>query len=254
MTMDIVALAISAVISFIIPVIIFLCILAKGKGQRLSLFLLFLAGAVIYAAMQWGLKEHGLAWLFNHTDFDKFMDAHYIWYLLAVALAGSLLVLLPIWLLCMGMKKQVSFLQGIALGLGYTMTESILLIGIRSVNTIIEIVKGSEAEMNTGTAELFLTGYERILMSVIQIGIFVVLIYFIRERMAGRGLFLTVFCHMLAAFLPGFFIAFSLPDLLEVYDRKMALILVYVVLTAAAITSGVILYSLHDALTGKEKQ
>ena len=35
MTMDIVALAISAVISFIIPVIIFLCVLVKGKGGHL---------------------------------------------------------------------------------------------------------------------------------------------------------------------------------------------------------------------------
>ncbi len=254
MTMDIAALACSAVISFIIPLIFFLSLLVKGKGQRLSLFLLFLAGAVIYAAMEWGLKEHGLAWLFNHTDFEKFMGAHYIGYLFTVALAGSLLTLLPIWLLCLCMKKQVSFFQGIALGLGYTMTESILLIGIRSVNTIIEIAKGSDGEINTGTAELFLTGYERILMTVIQIGIFMALIYFIREKMAGKGLFLTIFCHMLAAFLPGFFIAFSLPDFLEVYDRKTALVLVYVVLTGAAFASGVILYGLRNPLTGKKKR
>ena len=248
MTMEIAALAVSAIISFIVPLVIFICILVKGQEKKPVMFLFFVAGAVIYVAMQWGIKEHGLAWLFNHTDFMDFMNNHYIPYLLVVAIAGSVLALLPVYLVCIIRKKQVSFLKGIVLGLGYTMAESILLIGLRSVNTIIELVKGSDMELNTTVAELFLTGYERILMSVIQIAIFIVFIYFIEQNMALRGGLIAVICHMLAAFLPGFFIAFSLKNYYEVYDRSVALILTYIVLTAAAITGVVILYSLRRLL------
>lgn len=252
MTMEIAALATSAIISFIVPLVIFICILIKGKGKRLPLLLFFVIGAIIYIAMQWGLKEHGLAWLFNHTGFIDFMNEHYIPYLFVVALAGSVLALLPVYLVCIIRKKQVSFLEGIVLGLGYTMAESILLIGLRSVNTIIELVKGADQELNTTVTELFLTGYERILMSVIQIAIFIVFIYFIEQNMVLRGGLLAVICHMLAAFLPGFFIAFSLKNYYEVYDRGVALVLTYIVLTAAAITGVVILYSLRRMLSDKQ--
>lgn len=252
MTMEIAALAVTAIISFMIPFAVFICILKKGQVRKLSLLLLFVIGSVIYLAMQWGIKEQGLAWLFNHTNFMDFMNAHYIPYLLVVAAAGSVLALLPVFFVCIIWKKQISFLEGVVLGLGYTMTESIRQVGIRSVNTIVELAKGSDMELNSTSVELFLTGYERILMSVIQIAIFIIFIYFIEQNMAVRGGLIAVFCHMLTAFLPGFFIAFSLKDYFEVYDRSAALLLVYVVLTAAAVTGAVILYNLRYALKGKQ--
>lgn len=252
MTMEIAALAVSAIISFVVPLVIFICILVKGQEKKPMLFLFFLVGAVIYIAMQWGIKEHGLAWLFNHTGFMDFMNNHYIPYLLVVAVSGSVLVLLPVLLVCIIRKKLVSFLEGIVLGLGYTMTESVLLIGIRSVNTIVEILKDSDVELNSTTGELFLTGYERILMSVIQITIIIVFIYFIEQNMILQGSLLAIFCHMLATFLPGFFIAFSLKNYFEVYDRSMALLLIYIVLTAAAVTGAVVLYCLRYILKGRQ--
>lgn len=252
MTMEIAALAFSAIISFIVPLVIFICVLIKEKVKKLPLLLFFVTGAIIYIAMQWGIKEHGLEWLFNHTKFMDFMNSHYIPYLLVVAVVGSAFALLPVFLVCIIRKRQISFLEGVILGLGYTMAESVLLVGTRSINTIVELVKGSEMELNSTVAELFLTGYERILMSVIQIAIFVVFIYFIEQNMALRGGFIAIFTHMLAAFLPGFFIAFSLKDYFEVYDRSVALILIYIVLTAAAFTGGVVLYSLRHLLKGRQ--
>ena len=252
MTMEIAALAVSAIISFIVPPVIFICTLIKGQGKKLSLLMFFLTGAVIYVAMQWGIKEHGLAWLFNHTDFMDFMNNHYIPYLLVVSVTGAILAFLPVLLVCIIRKKLVSFPEGVVLGLGYTMAESVLLIGIRSVNTIVELLKGSDMELNSTSGELFLTGYERILMSVIQITIIIVFIYFIEQNMILRGSLLAIFCHMIATFLPGFFIAFSLKDYFEVYDRSVALVLIYIVLTAAAFTGGVVLYSLRHLLKGRQ--
>lgn len=251
MTMEIAALATSAIISFVVPLVIFICILVKGQEKKLTILLFFIVGAIIYIAMQKGIKEHGLAWLFNHTDFMDFMNTHYIPYLLVVAIAGSILALGPVLLVCIIRKKQISFLEGVVLGLGYTMAESVLLVGNRSVNTIIEFVKGSDMKLNSTVTELFLAGYERILLSVIQIAIFIAFIYFIEQNMMWRGSLIAVFSHTLAAFLPGFFIAFSLKDYYEVYDRSLALLLIYIVLTAAALTSAVILYSLRYSVKGR---
>lgn len=251
MTLEIAALGLNAIISMIVPVVIFIVILVKSKDKRLPLCLLFVAGGSIYMAMEWGAKEHGLTWLFNHTDFAKFMNQHYIPYLLLVALAGAVLLMMPVILITLCFKRQMDFVHIVVLGLGYTMTESVMLMGYRSVNTIIELVKGTDMELNSTTTELFLSCYERILMAVIQIAVFVVLVYFINHKMTVRGGILAVFCHTMAAFLPGFFIAFSLDNYFEVYDRTIALILVYVVMTAMALASVVMLYSFRYIL--KEK-
>lgn len=248
MTLDIVALVLNAIISIIVPIVIFIVILVKSDEKKVPLFLLFIAGGLIYIAMEWGIKEHGLTWLFNNTDFTEFMNDHYIPYLLLVAVAGSVLAMLPVMLLKFIWKNPGTFFQVIVLGIGYTMTESILLIGYRSINTIIEIVKESGMELSSSTTELFLSAYERILMSVIEITIFVVLIYFCNHKMIIRGSLIAVFCHTLVTFLPAFFIAFSLTNYYEVYDRSVALILVYIVLTAAAFTAAVLLYSVRYAL------
>lgn len=254
MTLDIVALAVNAVISILIPVVILILMLVKNSKERVSLLLLFLAGVITYMAMEWGIKEHGLAWLFNHTDFAEFMNAHYIPYLLVVAAAGAVLACIPIIMIAaLLMKKKLSFVMTVVLGLGYTMAESVMLVGYRSINTIVELVKGTDMELSSATAELFLSGYERILMSVIQIAVFVVLVYFIERNMTLQGSLIAVFSQTMAAFLPGFFIAFSLTDYYEVYDRSVALTLTYIVLTAAAICGGVVLYTLRYAFRDRSK-
>ncbi len=254
MTLDIVALAVNAVISIAVPVVILIGMLVKNTKERISLLLLFIAGVITYMAMEWGVKEHGLAWLFNHTDFAEFMDSHYIPYLLVVAVAGAVLACVPITgIVAFTMKKKLSFSMAVVLGLGYTMAESVMLVGYRSINTIVELVKGTDMELNSTTAELFLSGYERILMSVIQIAVFVVLAYFIERNMTLQGNLIAVFCQTMAAFLPGFFIAFSLTDYYEVYDRSVALTLTYIVLTAAAICGGVVLYTFRYAFRDRSK-
>lgn len=254
MTLNIVALAVNAGISIIVPIVILILMLVKNFKEKIQLTLVYITGAFIYITMEWGVKEHGLTWLFNNTDFAKFMDAHYIPYLLVVAVAGAVFAFIPI-ILIIGpvMKRSVSFVMAVALGLGYTMMESIMLVGYRSINTILELLNGTDMELNSSTAELFLSGYERILMSVIQIAIFVVLVYFVEHNMTLPGCLIAVFCHTLAAFLPGFFIAFSLTDYYEVYDRSVALVLTYILLTAGAISSIVVLYSFRYTLPCKEK-
>lgn len=251
MAANIIALGLTAVISILVPLIILGIVLWRNPMERKHIVLVFLAGAGSYLLMEWGIKEQILKALFNQTFFSEFVNKHYIPYLLLVAFMAALLALIPALLVvCVILKKQVSFAKATMYGLGYAMTEAIMLAGYRCIYSIIELVHNPETELSTTTVELFLSAYERILVMLIHIAVMVFLVYFIEEKMTVRGSVIAVLCLTLASFLPGFFIAFTLENYYQVYDRNVALVLVYVVLTMAAFCSTIVLkglkYSLKD--------
>lgn len=249
MTTEIIALAVDAIVSIIIPLIVLGMVITKNKKQWKSILGIYVCGALVYVAMQWGIKEHGLTWLFNNTDFMDFMNAHYLLYLLVVAFAGAALITLAqMFVIVIIFKRKVSYAKSIAFSMGYSMTAATLLIGVRSINTIIEVIKGTELEMNTTATELFLSGYERILILIIEATIITSLVYFAEKKKAVRGGIIAVFFYTMVAFLPGFFLAFTLPDFYEVFDRSIALVMIYVILTATAIAGLVILNVLKNVI------
>lgn len=249
MAVNVIALGLTAGISIVIPLIILGIVIRKNPMERIGILISFLIGAGIYILMEWGVKEQGLKYLFNHTALSDFMNRHYIPYLLFIAAAGALLALLPeLLVIRFFFHRQVSFAKAAMLGMGYAMAEAVILVGYRSIYTIIELLQKKEMNLNTETAELFLSGYERMLMMVIHVAVLVSFVYFIEQKMALRGSIITMICLTMAAFLPGFLIAFSLKNYYEVYDRTVGLVLVYILLTAGAICGGVVLNSLKYSL------
>ena len=246
------ALVVNVVISLIIPVIILVTLWGRYPMERKGIGLLSLVGILSYAGMQWGIKEHGLAYLFNHTTFQNFMNVHYIPYLLIVAFAGAvfaLLPVLPVAIVCC--RRQLSFHKVTAWGLAYGATESVMLVGYKSLMTIVEYAKDTSQEISATAGELFLSGYERILIMIIEVAILMALVYFIEQKMTVRGICIQLICHTLVSFLPGFFIAFSTTSYYEVFDRSTTLIFVYIVLTVGAACAIALLnamrYSMVDA-------
>jgi hypothetical protein len=179
------------------------------------------------------------------------MDNHYIPYLLLVAFVGAFFAMLAMTVVVkFAFKGQVSFPRAAMLALGYGMVEAIALAGYQSVCTIVEYYSGENMEFSTSTGELFLFFYERILFMIIHVAIFVAMVYFVEEKMLFRGFLIGVFSLTLINFLPGFFIAFTTTNYIEVFDHSAALAFAYIVLTAAAVCSLFILnglkYSLKD--------
>ena len=229
MTGEIVILIINLIITILVPVIIWIVLLAKNKEERKGITALFVCGALFYTALQWGLKQHGLAYIFNHTDFESFMNEHYIPYLFIVALAGALFAVIPEWITIQAVfKREVTFKQAVSMGLGYVTAESGFLMGYRSVMTIIQSLKDNSNDFDVSVKELALSGYERVLLSVIGIALIVVLTFFIEQKMVMRGVVIKTLIQAVIAFLPGFLIAFSTKNYLEVFDRSTTLIMVYV--------------------------
>lgn len=246
------ALVVNVFISLIIPLVILVVLWIKYPMERKGIVLLSLAGILSYMGMQWGCKEHSLSYLFNHTDFQQFMDAYYILYLLLVAFFGAVMALLPVLLIAVVCcKRQISYRKVVAWAVAYSATESVMLVGYKSFWTIIEYIRDHSQEIDATAGELFLSGYERILMLVIETAILMALIYFMEQKMTIRGIVIQLLCHTIVTFLPGFFIAFSTTGYYEVFDRSTTLVFVYIILTVAAVCSITLLqamkYSMVDA-------
>lgn len=242
MTLEIVALLTNAIVSIVVPLIILGVAIKQNKEQWKGIVVIFLCGGLVYIAMQWGVKEHGLTWLFNNISLIDFMEKHYILYLFLVALMGAILTVLGQGFIAMvPFRKKMTVSKAISFSVGYSMVEATWLVGVRSINTLVEAFKGAELELHTSAIELFLSGYERVLFLIIEMAIVLVLAYFVQHRMVIRGLLIAALCYMMLSFLPGFFIAFSLPEYLEVFSRSTTLMMVYIVLTASALVSIVIM-------------
>lgn len=249
MTADIIALALTAVISIVIPLIILGVVWKKSPMERGGIMLCFCIGVVIYIVMQWGIKEHGLQYLFNHSRLSDFMNHHYIPYLLVVAFAGAMLSLIPeVFIVIFVFKRQMSFAKAAMMALGYAMMESVILVGYRCIYTIVMIVKEDAEKLGTATGELFLSGYERILFMIIHVAVMVALVYFVEQNMGVRGSLIALFCHALFSFLPGFFLAFTTKNYTEVFDRTAALTFSYIVLTMGAVAGLVVINALKYTL------
>lgn len=243
---SILALAGMVLISTVVPLVLVIWLFMKEEKNRKGIVVSLLVGIIIYVAMEWGIKEHGLAWLFNHTDFLRFMNAHYIPYLLIVSLVGAILAMIPMNIYLFAGKNKLQFSGLVVFGLGYTMAESFLLMGLRSMNTLIALIKKVEGVEPVSVDGLVLSCYERILMTVIQVSLFVLLAYMIKKKKLCAGIVITGILHTLTTFLPAFFLAFTTTDYLELYDRNVGLFIVYVVLTVGAVAAGAALYSLKE--------
>lgn len=244
------ALIVNVLISFLIPLICIMILWVRNPMERKGMIGVALVGIVSYIGMQWGVKEHGLSFLFNHTDLQNFMNVHYVPYLFLVALAGAILALLPILLVTfVFLKRKVSFWETVVWGLAYGATESIFLVGYKSLVTIVEWIKDSSQEISATAGELVLTGYERILMMIIEIAVWMVLIYLIEQKMTIKGALVQIASYTMITFLPGFLIAFSTSGFYDVFDRTTTLWFVYAILTVAAMCSVTVLYAMKDSMT-----
>lgn len=254
MTINIIALGLIAAVSILVPLAAALVVFIKSPYERKGSLISFFAGGCIGLVFEWFIKEQGLKWLFNHTDLQGFVNGHYLIYILCVSAAGALLAVIPEYLvIAYGYKRQMSFAKAVMMGLGFAMAEAVALAGYRSMTIMVEMLKNADAELQTDTKELFLSSFERCLMLVINVAIVAALVFFVENKMPVRGCIIAMICMVMASFVPGFLIAFSTKDYLQIYTRDTALWLVYIVLSVMALCGIVTLnglkYSLNDKRT-----
>lgn len=234
-----------AFVCVILPLIVFGILFVKTKGKRVRLTVLFLIGAVIYFATQWLIKEKGCMWLIRNTNiFQKLYD-YYFMYIFVIALIGTIVLFLTLTIVFRYIyKSNYDLSDCISIGLGYSICEAVLVAGITSINCIISYFNGTQQETSPYVGELFLSAYERVIVTMIHIGLISVLAYMIQKKKGVAGFVLVSFAGALFDFLPDFFLSFSTSAFLELYSRNVALIMIYLVLTTAAVTSFAILFNI----------
>ena len=251
--MEYVALGSIVFVSIVLPIIISICVIWKDRKNIFRDVICFITGILVYIVTQWGLFEHGLQGLTNYSKESmvmmlRFMTNHYFIYMILVSLVCSVLLFGVSFLLAKFLVKGNYTLKNIFLyGLGYCGCEATLLVGIKSFRTIFEFIKGTEGALSTSVPELFLSAYERVLIGMIKIMLIFVLAYFIKKGKGMMGFLISLFGGILLNFLPAFFIAFSETQFYEIYSRNVALTIVYVLLTAAAVTAFVVMSNLAPA-------
>lgn len=246
---DIIALVLSVVLMGLIPCLLVIGIYFKHPMERKGLLICFFTGLVSYIVLQWGVKQHGFMYISEMKWFSRFIEAHYLLYLLLVALVGAMLMLFAIWMIAnVIFKRQMSYSKAVVLGLGYTIAEAMTVAGVKNIQVIISVIKGNALDTKTSTLELYLAGYERVLILLIHVAIVVAFVYFMELKMPIRGGFLVTICNSLVAFLPGFFLAFTTRRFYEVYDKNFGFVLIYFALTAFAIGGIIVLYALRYSL------
>lgn len=249
--MEYTVLIVLILVSCVIPFGILVFNLFKGKNEFVHKLIMILLGAITYFLTQWALKEKGLQWLFNHkkiTGFDmyKFMTNHYILYLFLVPFFGSIfLYAFSMLIFRVVLKNKYTLKSVVMYGLTVFMCESIMISGVRSIYTLVEKLRGNIESLDVVTNELFLSAYERALLIIIGVSLSVIFAYFVQKKKGLLGFCICVLCGSLVGFLPGFLIAFSTKDFLEIYSKSTALILIYIFLTTAAFTGCVVLYNLR---------
>ncbi|MDO5156114.1 MAG: hypothetical protein Q4D51_09110 [Eubacteriales bacterium] len=245
----VIAFALTAVVSILIPLIVWGIVIKKNPMERKEVVILFALGALLYVIMQWGIKEHILQYLFNHTNMTQWMVSYYLLYLFLVAFIGAFLFVIPVYLIVRyGLKRQMSFAKATMFGLGYAMTEATMLVGYRCVFTIVGIANGDIKEFDTSVVELYFSSFERVLYLIIYVAVVVGLVYLIEQIMSVRGIVISWLCITFANFLPGFLIAFTTKSYNETFERPIALFLSYLVLTVGALTGIVVMNALKYAL------
>ncbi len=246
MAVTITALGLTALVSLLLPLLLIVVSAVKRKQERKGILLFSLAGILMYVIFQWGLRERGLAWAITKAGLAQSVQEHYLPSLFLLSFVEALLMLLPAYAVLTRFRdKRLSFAQAAVFGLSYGMAEAVLLVGYQSVKSGIELVKKDVGDLVVTNVQLFLSSYERILFFLIHTAVFAGLAWMLRRgfRMRACAAFLGV--ETLVAFLPGFFMAFSTVQYLEVYDHKVGLFLIYVFLTAAAVTGAVILKAIR---------
>ena len=232
--LQIVGMGLTFFAGVVMPVIA--CMILLKKKKDLWILLSFICGGLIYAAFQIGIKMTGLNVLVQYKGFQRFMSEHYLWYCFLVGLVAAILALIGRLLLFFTIyKKKRTYEYALAVGLGYAMTEALYLVGISSITGIVQVINGNAVYATSLTRELYLAAYERILLIIIQTALTVLLVYFIKQKIVGFGIFISLLFSTFLEFLPSFFLYLSTKAMYEIYSREIGLVFVYITLTATGI-------------------
>lgn len=258
-TASFITCSITLFVSLILPVLVLTVFALKNKKQ--GIISAWLLGAAGFFVTQILVRIPILNFLSTQSWFLTFSQTHLFLYSLSLAFTAGLFELAGRFAVAKAMQKKLTYRRALATGLGHGGIEAMILIGMTYVNNLtymIMIQSGTfetviaqtaamgvdvsqlyaiqDALLSTSAALFLLAGFERLLTMVSHAAMSMIVCYGVHTGNTWKGLLLCLGIHTCLDLTAG--ISLILP-------QTAAYIIIYTILTAAAVVSLLIMKKIH---------
>lgn len=267
-TLSFVTCTITLFVSLVLPVAVLIVLSRKWKLNHIpsACFL----GALGFFIPQMLIRTRVLENFAANPNFQTFVENHYLLYCLILAFTAGAFELAGRYGVAKVLKREpMTFRRSLAAGLGHGGIESMLLIGITYVNNLVYMVmiqSGSfeaviaqstaagvdpaqlyavrDALLSTSPALFLLAGYERLLTMVCHAAMSMMVCFGVWQGRPGKAMISCLIFHTLLDCTP-IIQGLATPYLGNVISLSTAYVLIYAVLTVAAVLAVIILKTIY---------
>lgn len=264
---SIAAMILTLCICLFLPVIL-LIVYAVTHRKKKVVSAWFL-GAAGFSVTQILIRTPILTVLGLLPDFQDFVMAHYVAYVLILAFTAGLFEVAGRYVVAKLLRKELTFERSLAAGLGHGGIEAMILIGITYINNLVyavmintgtfDIIVEHTAALGVDTAGLltlkdtFLTtpayifclaGYERILTMISHTAMSLIVCYYVTQKQDLKGVLICLAFHTLLDGVSGLVNGMSTEYMGNLLTQNTVYILIYIFLTAMAVISAMVIFRL----------
>lgn len=267
-TLSFVTCAITLLVSLVLPVAVLAVLSRKWKLNHIPSA--WFLGALGFFIPQMLIRTRVLENFAANPGFQTFVKNHYLLYCLILAFTAGAFELAGRYGVAKVLKREpMTFRRSLAAGLGHGGIEAMLLIGITYINNLIYmgmIQAGSfdaviaqsaaagvdpaqlyaiqDALVNTSPAMYLLAGYERLLTMVCHAAMSLTVCWGVWRGAPGKAMIACLIFHTLLDSTP-IIQGLATPYLGNVISLNTAYVLIYTILTLAAVLAVIIIKTVY---------
>ena len=266
-TLSFVTAGITLFISLILPVIVLLVLSRKWKLNHIPSA--WFLGAVGFFIPQMLIRTRMLNSFAANPSFQAFAENHYIFYCLILAFTAGAFELAGRYGVAKALKRDMTFRRCLGAGLGHGGIEAMILIGITYINNLIymvmiqtgtfEVTIAQAAAAGADVSQLYalqdtllatspwlflVAGYERLLTMVCHVAMSLMVCWGVWQNRPGKSMIACLLFHTLLDSTP-IISGMATPYLGNVISQNTAYVILYTILTAAAVLAVIIIRTIY---------
>jgi len=255
-------------VTLILPAIVLLVLSRKWRLNHIPSA--WFLGAAGFFIPQMLIRTRVLNSFAANPGFQQFMENHFVLYCLILAFSAGFFELAGRYGVAKILKREpMTFRRSLAAGLGHGSIEAMILVGVTYINNLLYMVmiqSGSfeaviaqsaaagvdvsqlyavqDALLNTSPVMFLLAGYERLLTVICHVAMSLIVCWGVWRGRPGKSMVACLIFHTLLDCTP-IIQGLATPYLGNVISLNTAYILIYAVLTVAAILAVIIIKTIY---------
>ena len=255
---SIVTMCITLFISLVLPILLLIFYARKHKGE--GVVKAWLLGAAGFYVTQLVIRTTILSLLSMTEEFASFIEQNYLIYAVLLGVTAGLFEVVGRFACAKILSKnELTFTKAISSGLGHGGIEAMVLLGITYINNLLYAVMINNGTVETVIAEAetagvdisqintfidtlintpapmyLLAGYERILSMIAQVGMTLVVFYFMWKKQTAKGIAICVIYHTLLDAGIGIISGLATPYMGSIISQNTSYVIIYIYLTVMA--------------------